>query len=152
MNTVNPGVDLSAVLLPVTGRLLVVPSSVIAEIIKQRELSPPAGGPAWLLGTLKWHQQAVPVISFEAINGSDVPDTATTSRVVILSTISEGARYSHYAIPTQGVPHLLRLTVDDVKSVDGATCGPAERLRVLVYGQHAAIPDLDHLEHHLAAL
>jgi len=152
MNTANPAVDLSAVLLPVSGRLLVVPSSVVAEIIKQRDLAPPDGGPAWLLGTLKWHQEEVPVLSFEVMNGNELPDYAATSRIVILSTISEGAKRSHYAIPTQGVPHLLRLTVDDVKPVDNVAPGQAERLRVLVYGQQAAIPDLDFLERHLQAL
>ena len=48
MNAATGPRDLSALLVPVTGELLVVPGAVVAEIIKRRELQRPPGAPDWL--------------------------------------------------------------------------------------------------------
>jgi chemosensory pili system protein ChpC len=138
--------DLSTLLLPVTGQLLVVPSAVVAEIIKRRELSRPESGPEWLLGTLQWHGVAVPVVSFEAMNGEATPDPGSCSRIVILSTITDGVSIRHYAMLTQGVPHLLRLTPESIEALDDEPVGPAECLKARIFGQFAAIPDFDYIE------
>ncbi|MBK9470468.1 MAG: chemotaxis protein CheW, partial [Gammaproteobacteria bacterium] len=50
MNAVPGPRDLSALLVPVTGQLLVVPGAVVAEIIKRRDLQRPPAAPDWLLG------------------------------------------------------------------------------------------------------
>lgn len=152
--TVNSAaqLDLSALLVPVTGRLLIVPSAVVAEIIKRRELRPPAEPHGWLLGELKWHHMAVPVVAFEGLNNDPVPDPGSGSRLVIMNLPGENGRVHNYAILTQGVPHLLRLTGDDMEEMDSSYLGPAERMRVRVYGQVAAIPDFDLIERHVQSL
>ena len=73
--------DLSALLVPVSGQLLVVPSAVVAEIIKCRELQRPPQAPGWLLGTLQWHHERLPVLCFEALNGEPGPDAGRGSRL-----------------------------------------------------------------------
>lgn len=145
-------VDLSALLLPVTGQLLVLPSVVVAEIIKRRELVRPPGAPEWLLGYVKWHQESVPVLSFEALNDDAIADPDSGSRIVIFATISDDLSLRHYALLARGVPNLLRLTDVDVQPLDSAITGPAERMKVRVYGQQAAIPDIDYIERHVARL
>ena len=152
MNAAAGPHDLSALLVPVTGDLLVVPGAVVAEIIKRRELQRPPGAPDWLLGTLLWHREKLPVLSFEALNGHAGPDPGHGSRIVILTTLCDTAPARNYAILAQGVPHLLLLTAADVQAVDAPALGPAERMKVRVYGQHAAIPDFDFIEQHLARL
>jgi len=146
MDTENAALDLSALLLPVTGQLLVVPTAVVAEIIKRRELVPPEGAPDWLLGHVKWHQSMVPVLCFEALNGQTVDAEDTGSRIVIIATLDAQSGQRHYALLTRGVPNLLRLTPEDIHQIDGAVPGSAEHMKVRVYGQAAAIPDLDYIE------
>lgn len=143
--------DLSTLLLPVTGQLLVVPSATVAEIIKRRELSRPASGPSWLLGTLQWHGEPVPVVSFEAMNAEQTPDPGSCSRIVILNAITEGVSIRHYAMLTQGVPHLLRLTPDSIEELDDEPTGPAECMKARIFGQFAAIPDFDYIERLIGA-
>jgi chemosensory pili system protein ChpC len=147
-------VDLSALLLPVTGQLLVVPTAMVAEIIKRRELAAPAGAPEWLLGHVKWHQEQVPVLSFEAMNDAAVADPAGGSRIVIFGALAEPDQLSvrHYALLTRGVPNLLRLTSEDLHEVEGAHTGPAERMKLRVHGQAGALPDFDFIERELARL
>jgi len=146
--------DISAVLLPVTGQLLVVPSAMVAEIIKRRELVAPAGAPDWLLGHVKWHQQRVPVLSFESLNGSPNADASSGSRIVIFGALAEPDQLAvrHYALLTRGVPNLLRLTPEDLSLVEGVPLGPAERMKLRVHGQAGALPDFDSIERQLAAL
>lgn len=146
MDNENAALDLSALLLPVTGQLLVVPTAVVAEIIKRRELAPPEGAPDWLLGHVKWHQSMVPVICFEALNGQAVDQDDTGSRIVIIATLDAQSAQRHYALLTRGVPNLLRLTPEDIHQVEGAVPGSAEHMKVRVHGQLAAVPDLDHIE------
>jgi chemosensory pili system protein ChpC len=152
MDAESAALDLSALLLPVTGQLLVVPTAVVAEIIPRRELVPPEGAPPWILGHVKWHQSMVPVLCFEALNGQSVDDEDSGSRIVIIATLDAQSGQHHYALLTRGVPNLLRLTPDDIHQVDGAVPGAAERMKVRVHGQTAAIPDLDYIERSLFGL
>lgn len=144
--------DLSALLLPVTGQLLIVPTAVVAEIIKRRELHAPEGAPAWLLGHVKWHQSAVPVLSFEALNGQAVAEEDSGSRIVIIATLDGQSVLRHYALLTRGVPNLLRLTPEDIHASDTLPPGIAEHMKVQVHGQAAAIPNLDYIEQVLSGL
>ena len=152
MDSQATALDLSALLLPVSGQLLVVPSVVVAAIIKRRPLEPPPGAPDWLLGYVKWHQASVPVLAFEALNRSGVAEEQSGSRIVIFSCLGEGAVPGHYALLTRGVPNLLRLTADVLAQVEGLHPGPAERMKITIYDQAAAIPDLDFIERSLRDL
>ena len=152
MEANGAALDLSALLLPMTGQLLVVPTAVVAEIIKRRELHPPEGAPAWLLGHVKWHQAMVPVLSFEALNGQAVAEEDSGSRIVIIATLDGQSVQRHYALLTRGVPNLLRLTPEDIRQAEGLLPGVAERMKVQVHGQAAAIPDLDYIERALSGL
>jgi chemosensory pili system protein ChpC len=146
VNAADSARDLSALLVPVVGQLLVVPSAVVVEIIKRRELVRLPGAPDWLLGTLQWHHERLPVLSFEVLNGQIGADTGHGSRIVIMSALAQGGPRRNYAVLAQGVPHLLLMTAADVHPDPTRTAGPAERMKVRVHGQDAAIPDLDAVE------
>lgn len=142
-------VDVSALLLPVAGELLVVPSVSVSEIIRPRPLERSATAPNWLLGTFQWHGQRLRVLSFEALNNNDKPSPLSASRLVIFNLMVPTAEgVGQYALLTHGVPHLMRLTPDNLIKINSALLGPAERMKVSLYGQDGAIPDIDYLERH----
>ena len=150
MSSDEAAVDLSVLLLPVTGKLLVVPSVMVAEIIKRRELREPEESSHGFLGTFPWHNGRVPALSFETLNNEGiVTDVGGGSRLVIMNTLADPDRRRNYAILTQGVPHLMRLTPGDVTAMANAIIGPAERMRVQVHGQLGSIPNLDYIERQL---
>ena len=139
--------DVSALLLPVAGELLVVPSESVADIIKPRSLQRESTAPSWMLGRMEWREASLPVLSFDALNHEREPTAQIGSRLVIMHTISDRPEAPrHYGLLTHGVPHLIRITPDDLERVDSAVLGPAERMKVKVFGQQGAIPDLDYLE------
>lgn len=138
--------DLSALLLPLAEELLIVPSAVVVEIIRRRELLRPVQAPAWLLGMLHWHETLIPVLSFETLNGGVISDSGQGGRIVVMSTLGEGGGWRNYAILARGVPHLLLMTAADVHTDPQRPPGPVEQMKVRVHGRNAAIPDLDALE------
>lgn len=148
MNTTvqQPPADLSALLLPLDQELLVVPSAVVVEIIRRRELLRLVQAPDWMLGMLHWQATMIPVLGFEALNGHDVEDDGHGGRLVVMSSIGANGAWENYAILARGVPHLLLLTAADVRVDASRSPGPMERMKVRVHGQNAAIPDLDALE------
>jgi len=142
-------VDLSALLLPVAGELLVVPSELVVEIIRVRPLERPEQAPQWLLGEFAWHGDRLRVLSFDALNSNGKPSEQVGSRLVILRMVESSERAQrNYAILTHGVPHLMRLVPDSLTRVQSALLGPAERMKVNIFGQDGSIPDLDYLERH----
>jgi len=138
--------DLSALLVPLAEELLVVPSAVVVEIIRRRDLVWPLRAPAWLLGMLHWHETTIPVLCFEALNGGALSDTGHGGRIVIMSALGDGGRWRNYAVLAQGVPHLLLMTAADVHPDPQRTPGRTECMKVRVHGQDGAIPDLDAVE------
>lgn len=90
--------DLSALLVPLAEELLVLPSAVVVEIIRRRDLVRPLRAPAWLLGMLHWHEATIPVLCFEALNGGALSDTGHGGRIVIMSALGDGGRWRNYAL------------------------------------------------------
>lgn len=142
-------VDLATLLLPLAELILIVPSLCVAEIMRLRELKPIDPAPPWLYGMLQWRQFRVPVISFEAMNGEDAPDFGSGSRIVLLSTVDDPRDLPYLGVMTRGVPHLLRITPEDLGPGPQGDAGPAALQRVTVFGQQAAIPDLDYIQSQL---
>lgn len=138
--------DLSALLVPLVDDLLLLPSAVVVEIIRRRELIRPVAAPSWLLGMLHWHDTTIPVLCFEALNGAGLSDTGHGGRIVIMSVVGESPPCEHYAILAQGVPHLLLLTDGDVLPDAERQPGSMELMKVQAHGRDAAIPDLDAVE------
>jgi chemosensory pili system protein ChpC len=145
-------VDLSTLLFPLAEQMLIMPSVCVAEIMRMRELKPMQGAPDWVMGLVAWRHLSIPVVSFEALNGDPAPSSGTGSRIVILNAVGQSREQPFLGLVTQGVPHLLRITPEDIAPVTQGEAGPAVLQRVLVHGQRAAIPNLDYVQEQLDTL
>lgn len=140
---------LPCVMIPVTNRQLLLPNVSIAEVVDYAGAEPVAGdsNPEWLVGTLNWRGQTLPVISYDAANGGQpaLPSN-TRGRIAVLNTIGEHhARLPFLALVTQGIPSQARLAETQMQTVE-APQGPADLMAVDVEGHTAYIPNLDYLE------
>lgn len=139
---------IACLLVPVTGRQLLLPNITVAEVIAMTEITPaPAGSPAWHLGFITWRDQPVPVVAFEGMNGQNVP--REHERIAIVSGISAQRDLPFYGIVAQGVPRLAKVKIAQLEDLEGAPTGEVEFLQVRYAGELAVIPDLDALEAHL---
>ncbi|HEX6592813.1 MAG TPA: chemotaxis protein CheW [Moraxellaceae bacterium] len=141
---------IACLLLPMTGRQLLLPNVTVAEVVVDNEVvAAPAGSPEWRVGAVSWRGQMVPVIAFEGLNGQAVP--RESRQIAILNGISAQRDLPFYGIVIQGTPRLAKVKIAQLEDLDGASTGPVEFLQVRYAGDLAVIPDLDALEAQLLA-
>jgi chemosensory pili system protein ChpC len=142
MNTVS---EVRTLIAPVSGGGILLPGSMIAEVVNYAEPEAFATGPEWLLGELRWNGWQIPIVNFALLAGltSDdaVPDRA---RVLVVKTLSMSASILHIGMITEGLPRLKNVTPANLVEKEGDT---AEGVfsHVQIEDQEAVIPDLDAL-------
>lgn len=148
----NSAKSVHSLLLPLAGMHLLVPQSVVTEIIQRPEITEITGASPWLKGVFRWRSEQVPLLSFEDMCGQSDPSAVRdSSRVVVIYALEEITGLVFYALELQGIPHPMQLTreavIQDhtVNTVNSDT--PAVASHVSVDGQNAVIPDLKSLEH-----
>lgn len=139
---------------PVEGSQILLPNSVIIQIISYTRPEPVKDGPSWLIGTVNWQKRNIPVMSFEMaagrnFNGAD----ASSSRYIIFKSLNHRDTMPFYAMVVSGIPHPERIDENNISVMENAA--PASPLilnEVLVNGESASIPNLDALEEMLIQL
>ena len=124
--------SLSCVMIPMSGRQLLLPNVSIAEVVDYASADAGANTPEWLVGYLDWR-------------GLQLPGD-NRGRIVVLNTIGDHHKEVPFmALVTQGIPSQARLAEDQVRKLEGEP-GPADLMQVEVEGEHAWIPNLEFLE------
>lgn len=139
-------------LLPTKGGRLILPRSSIAEVMGySKPRNRPEDAPEWLLGMIVWQGQEIPLISFEAAAGQELPDIGRRSRITVIYAIGGKLSPSVFAIATQGYPYLVRVNPNVLHlETEGETGGPIlARLRMA--NERPVVPDLELLEDMLVA-
>lgn len=138
---------LSCVMIPVSGRQLLLPNVSIAEVVDYASEDAGSKTPDWLVGYLNWRGLELPVISYDAANGESLTIPGDNrGRIVVLNTIGEHHQETPFmALVTQGIPSQSRLSEAEVHRVEAET-GPADLMKVEVEGESAWIPNLEYLE------
>lgn len=144
--------QIATLLIPVSGKLLVLPNVAVAEVIPYREPTREEDVPTWYLGRIQWRGVEVPVVSFEAINDEPFATQGTRRRVAILNNVTGDQNLPFCGIVTEGLPRLMRVMSDEIVEDADAMRGPAETLRVFVSGERAAIPDIAYLQQRVLEL
>lgn len=137
-----------SVIMPLAREALLLPGSMVAEIVPYTEPeAPPANAPAWLRGEMPWRGQRLPLVSMEAfLHGDAVPAPTSTTRVVVLKTLSDKLELQFYGVVTSQVPQLVAVQPDNLVLVPDAPLRKRIAADVLFEGRRALIPDIDALE------
>lgn len=138
-------------MIPIKDENLLLPNTAVAEVINYSSPVPAENSPDWYLGLIQWRGLSIPVVSFEALINDKVATVARNSRLVVFNTLSGTGALHFYAIPTQGIPQLLRLAMKNLSLVDDDSASNDFVHCHVVVGPHvAAIPNLDSIEGRLA--
>lgn len=138
-----------SLLLPLDDTYLLLPGTVVAEVVGYTTPQPPAQDsvPDWLLGMVNWRGQDVPCIAFEALNGQTLGVPGTRARTVVLKTLGSRSGMPYIAVRTRGIPRLINVEREGIEPLgEPEPLGPAVREAVLAHGEPALIPDMDYLE------
>ena len=133
--------------LPLVGDQLLVPNAVVAEVFAAEAISPAPDGPDWLLGSLAWRGEVLPVVCMEAALGGTRLEAGTRSKIVVINALTASESLKYYAVLVQGIPHQVlasNSTVTPETPINGARPFVAADLQV--EGGQAFVPDLDAVE------
>jgi len=127
---------------------MLLPNVAIAEVSNFRVPDEQPDTPDWLLGTIDWRGQIIPVVSLELFCGDKIPANPVYSRFIIVNSVRANSPVHHYALVAAALPRSIlfdNTVVDDVQD-----CGlPALQCRVFIGREQAVVPDLDHLQESL---
>ena len=91
---------------------LLLPNTMVAEVIDYKPAEATGHMPAWMIGMLSWRGRNVPVISFERLLGRDIARHNRERRYVVCNTLSGNPRVPFVALEVQGIPHLTMVRND----------------------------------------
>lgn len=140
--------QLNCMAIPTHGETLLLPTSVMEEVVDFQEPAAIEFAPPWLLGNIEWDNRQVPVFSFTAlINGADVGTIPPRSKIVILKSLANSGRVPYLGIVLDSLPHPLTIKSEDLVETGDEKKSLGVFRRVTVADEEAIIPDLDRLTH-----
>lgn len=144
--TSSENTKVSCLLIPLHEKQLILPNVSVAEIIPYKDPSIAENKANWYLGQLEWRNIDVPVVSYEVLNGEDLPSLDGARLAIVNGTDS---MLPFYGILIQGIPKLIHVHDDEIVSVESADTGLYDQMAVRVFDENAMIPNLGMLEYEL---
>ncbi len=124
---------------------MLLPNVAIAEVGNYRVPDDLPDRPDWLLGTIDWRGQIIPVVSLELLCGEKIPANPVYSRLIIINSVRTDSPVRHYALVAAALPRSILFDNTIVDDVD--TCDlPALQCRVYIGREQAVVPNLDYLQ------
>jgi chemosensory pili system protein ChpC len=139
--------SLTALLIPLSDRSLLLPNVAVAELIAYRGVQTTPGLPGWFVGQIAWRDLQLPLLAFEAASDGVAPDPAH-SRVVVLNALGGRPQVKFIALLVQGIPRSVRVEASLPRAA--IELAPLELDAVNLGDEVARIPDLIGLEQLLA--
>ena len=134
---------------------VLVPSAAVAEIMSVESVDEVTDSPNWLLGTIKWRGEAIPLVSFEALSGEEDLSLNRSTQIAVLYGLNddETLESPYIGLKISGVPHVSKFTADQIKvnEQDFAEHGLVAQ-RVKVNGVSMSILDIDAMSTMVAEL
>lgn len=138
--------EVASLLIPLQGRMLLVPNVTVAEIVPVSQVTPIQDAPEWYLGNCYWREQTIPLLSYEVLNGEPKASVGSRSRFAVLNTTGINESLSFVAIVTQGIPRLARVNEEEITEREDADNKPYELMHVSWAGEEAVIPNIAAIE------
>jgi len=124
------------------GRILLVPNTVVAEIISMGPYVPAEDGVDWHLGTYNWRGVDIPLVSFEAMSGGRVPELTPLTKIVVFNSLLDSADLKFFGMMSQGIPSLKQIDSSEVQEADSADDPVFVQTAAVVDGVTVLIPDV----------
>lgn len=135
-------------LLSLVGDSILLPNLAVAEVVSAPMDEPPEGVPDWWVGQLNWNGKQVPVVSFEVLNGAELPTERRRGRIAVLNSLGVHLESGQIAIQCEGYPHLVALNRSAMVPVDLLEKDQDAHVlaRVRLANTVACVPDLVSIE------
>lgn len=148
--------ELRGVIVQTGAGQLLLPNSVITEVLSFSDPDAVEGGPEWLLGLLRWRGWQVPLLDFASLAGAKTRTTQTQGgrrRVIVVKALGGNPRMPYMALLADGFPRLVTVKSSTLEApADAKDIGACIRAIATLNDEEAIIPDLDQVEAKLTEL
>jgi len=135
--------EIRTILAPLTNDYIMLPNSVVGEILTFTSPEPFKQGPAWLLGEIAWHGWQVPVIHYERmLNDSSATKITSKSRILVVKTLGESTQVNYIGLLIQGLPRLKKVSATNLVEKPSDELPNTVFSEVTIDDLQAVIPDL----------
>lgn len=136
---------LDVCILPLWQKRLLLPAMTVLEILPAANIrTVKKGKKSAVIGHVKWEDQQVPVVSFEALNGDAA--SPEPQKIAIVFSVANTEKMPQYAIALQSEPLMVKVKIAELEDLAQAPVGPMEYLQVRYQDSLVVIPDLDAVE------
>ena len=104
---VNSSNTVHCIIVPIEKTNIVLPNTVVAEIVMFSEPEPIHRSPAWLLGHITWQSWKVPVLDYASLIRLEIEERPTLPRIMIVKSLLHGDR-QHDVGPRNGTTDKAR--------------------------------------------
>ena len=133
---------------PTEGHRLLLPTSVMAEVVEFRTPAPLDHSPPWLLGHIEWENRQVPVFSFSAlIEGDDPAPPGSRARIMVIKSLVEAGRVPYLGVVLTGLPRPVTVKPEDLEEIGDENKALGVFRHVRFEEEEAVVPELDRLTH-----
>jgi chemosensory pili system protein ChpC len=129
--------------LPLLDMQLLLPNSVVAEIIGYNMPDDEQRQSGWLHGNIEWRGVSVPVISVEKLCELEVAPTGARTRIAVVYNPANDADLPYIGLILQDIP---RAYLAEEERLSGEIVVPGCKYllsQLDVMSEHQCIPDLD---------
>jgi len=138
--------ELRTILAPLNEGYVMLPNSVVGEILNYNSPEPFKQGPAWLLGEIAWHGWQVPVINYERmIKDNGITTITSKSRILIVKTLGESTQVNYIGLLIQGLPRLKKVNANTLQEIEAEELPETVFSKVSIDDMQAVIPELGDL-------
>lgn len=131
--------------IPLRDANMLLPNAAVAEVGYYRVPDEKSDMPEWMLGSISWRGQTLPVISIELLCNYPVPANLVYSRLLIMNSVRPDSILPFYAVVTAGLPRPVLFGNQLVDEVEACSL-QALQCRVFIGREQAVIPDLDYIQ------
>ena len=144
---------LSCMLLPLNGYDILLPKSIIKEVLYKPHIQLFEDENDWLLGEIDWQDYVLPIISFEQLCNQPRVNKPTDIRAVICHAMGQADIFPYYAIEVQSIPRPLILDSRALQAHESMLSKQSEVIlhHVKIGSKQLAIPNFEELESLLVA-
>ena len=139
---------LSCMLLSLNSNDMLLPKSIVKEVIYKPNISLFEEEDDWLIGEIDWEDYVIPVISFERLCNQTRINKSNHVRAVICYVIENTEAFPLYAIEVQSMPRPLILDSRALYNQDGMMNKYSEMISyyVKIGSKELVIPNFQKLE------
>lgn len=142
-------VIINSLMLPLVSQALLLPQTVMAEIVPSQPVHALHQAPQWMRGLMPWRGINIPLVSFESMCERDTRVSLPQNFAVLHAT--EQSDMPFYALELRGIPQPVRVQEEELEQgrAKDKDCNVVA-FNVMVNGSAAVMADLSVLENKVA--